>query len=430
MSSPTLKPVTDVDKSPRRGQSASPYLELFELREHPFRLTPDPYFLYLSDQHARAKAYLESTLWFSDGFVVITGEIGSGKTTLIEKFLSELGEDVVIARLSQTQLTPVQLLQGILAEFGFKPFNMRKAELLNRLNSFLGKQYAGDRKVVLVIDEAQNLSPRVLEELRLLSGVENVTQKVLSIILAGQPELNGTLDSPQMEQLAQRTRLRFHLQALSEEETRNYVHHRLQVAAGDATQIFAEECFAPIFRYTGGIPRLINTLCDTAMLAAFVDDTAHVNHEFLRQAIDELQWVEYTARTNQMAAGFRDLQSVNKKHLGTLRIALSGKTMGDYPLTPGRLIIGRTSDNDLQLDSKYISRHHAQVVTSDRHSILEDLNSTNGVYVGKRRIKKHRLRDGDQIHIGRHQLDYHDEREAVDTTIAESPAPDELEDEE
>ncbi len=206
------------------------YLESFKLKELPFRLSPDPQFLYLSKQHARAKAYMESTIWFTDGFVVITGEIGSGKTTLIESFLKEIQSDVVIAQINQTQVSAVDFLQAVLVQFGFSPFKMKKAELIATLNNFLIEQYAAGRKVLLIVDEAQNLSMRVLEEIRLLSGVETTKEKVLRIILAGQPELNEKLDAPELVQLTQRIRLRFHLATLSAQEMRAYIEHRLEVA--------------------------------------------------------------------------------------------------------------------------------------------------------------------------------------------------------
>src|ERR1700722_20232830 len=245
------------------------YLEPFKLKELPFRLSPDPQFLYLSKQHARAKAYMESTIWFTDGFVVITGEIGSGKTTLIESFLKEVPADVVVAQINQTQVTAIDFLQSVLAQFGFSPFKMRKAELISTLNNFLIEQYAAGRKVLLIVDEAQNLTMRVLEEIRMLSGVETTKEKVLRIILAGQPELNHKLDAPELQQLAQRIRLRFHLGTLSSSEMRAYIHHRLEVAGAADRQIFDPQTHSEIFRLTGGVPRLVNTLCDTAMLAAF-----------------------------------------------------------------------------------------------------------------------------------------------------------------
>ena len=248
------------------------YCELFGLSEPPFRLTPDPQFLFASKQHARAKAYMESTIWLADGFVVITGEIGSGKTTLLQSFLAELEDDVVYAVVSQTQLTPTQFLQAVLTEFGFKPFNKRKVELLDMLNMFLIEQYSSGKKVVLIVDEAQNLSRKVLEEVRLLSGIETHKEKVLRIILAGQPELRETLDSPSLKQLVQRIRLRFHLGPLDRQEMREYIEHRLEVAGSEGQQLFDDDCFDTVHRYTGGVPRLINTLCDTAMTAAYVDE--------------------------------------------------------------------------------------------------------------------------------------------------------------
>src|ERR1051325_5343160 len=144
------------------------YLDLFKLKELPFRLTPDPQFLYLSKNHARAKAYMESTIWFTDGFVVITGEIGAGKTTLIETFLKELEKDVMVAQIHQTQVSAIEFLQAVLVQFGYTPFKMKKAELIATLNTFLIEQYAAGRKVLLIIDEAQNLALKVLEEIRML----------------------------------------------------------------------------------------------------------------------------------------------------------------------------------------------------------------------------------------------------------------------
>src|SRR6202051_3144503 len=276
------------------------YLELFKLHELPFRLSPDPQFLYLSKQHARAKAYMESTIWFTDGFVVITGEIGAGKTTLIETFLHELQTDVIVAQINQTQLTPTAFLQTVLVQFGFSPFNMKKPEVLATLNQFLMEQHDAGRKVLLIVDEAQNLSYRVLEEIRMLSGVETAKEKALRIILAGQPELNDALNSPDLVQLTQRVRLRFHLTALTKAETMAYIDHRLEVGGAGGRRIFAAETYPIIYKYTGGVPRLINTLCDTCMMAAFGRDNDSVAITDLDAAIRELQWVEFNSNTNRM----------------------------------------------------------------------------------------------------------------------------------
>jgi len=383
------------------------YLEHFQLKELPFRLSPDPAFLYLSHIHSRAKAYMESTIWFTDGFVVITGEIGSGKTTLIETFLRELDQDVVVAQINQTQISPVEFLQAILVQFGFSPFKMRKAELLATINEFLIEQYSKGRKVLLIVDEAQNLSLKVLEEIRLLSGVETTKQKVLHIILAGQPELSEKLDSPELVQLMQRVRLRFHLTALSEADTHEYIRHRLRVAGAEDREIFEPETFPVIFRYSGGIPRLVNTLCDTAMLIAFAKDRQSVSTDELHAAIEELQWVEYAARTHTNLPLLEDTSPQARLTLGRLVLTLKGQRVGECPIGPGRCIIGRTADNDLQVDSTYISRHHAQVVHTADGVYIEDLNSTNGIFVAGRRIRRKRLEDGMSVRLGFHEITFY-----------------------
>jgi general secretion pathway protein A len=416
------------------------YLEPFKLRELPFRLSPDPQFLYLSKQHARAKAYMESTIWFTDGFVVITGEIGSGKTTLIESFLKEVPPDVVVAQINQTQVSVVDFLQAVLVQFGFAPFKMRKAELISTLNNFLIEQYAAGRKVLLIVDEAQNLTLRVLEEVRLLSGVETTKDKVLRIILAGQPELSEKLNAPELAQLTQRVRLRFHLQTLSEAESRAYIQHRLEVAGAGDRQIFTADTFAVIFRYCGGVPRLINTLCDTALMAAFTADRGTVTRADVAAAVEELRWVEYSARTQHSAAmgavhagmpveaRTQHSAAMGAAHagvpvaaavthhpaapIGKLLVAADGRTVQEIPLHVGRLIVGRTPDNDVYIDSRFVSRHHCQVITTLHSCVVEDLNSTNGIFVKSNRVRRHYLNDGDVVLLGKHELIYVDERVA------------------
>jgi general secretion pathway protein A len=391
------------------------YLETFKLRELPFRLSPDPQFLYLSRAHARAKAYMESTIWFTDGFVIITGEIGSGKTTLIESFLRQLDSDVVIAQINQTQVNAVEFLQTVLVQFGFSPFKMKKAELIATLNSFLVEQYAAGRKVLLIIDEAQNLSLKVLEEIRMLSGIEATKEKVLRIILAGQPDLNGKLDSPELVQLSQRVRLRFHLGTLSRDDLRAYVLHRLDVAGADGRQIFAEDTFPEIARYTGGVPRLVNTLCDTAMMAAYNEDRDHVTLVDIASAVAELQWVEFSHRVTAAAKSSENIANSDRpaKVLAKIVLSTEGKTVAELHLIPGRKVIGRTPDNDLQIDSKFISRHHCQIVTGgDGYTVIEDLNSTNGIVIRGKRVRRHTLRDGDVVSLGQHELLFVDDHSA------------------
>jgi type II secretory pathway predicted ATPase ExeA len=446
------------------------YSELFKLDQPPFRLSPDPEFLFASKQHSRAKAYMESTIWLADGFVVITGEIGAGKTTLIESFLADLPEDVVLAHVSQTQLSPTEFLQAVLVEFGFREFHDRKVELLATLKDFMIEQYAQGKTLLLIVDEAQNLSHKVLEEIRLLSGIESQKEKPLRIILAGQPELSDKLDSLRLEQLRQRVRLRFHLTTLSKRETAEYIQHRLDVAGADGRKIFDKDSMDLVFRYAGGVPRLTNVLCDTAMLCAFSEGKDTIDVGLINEAINELQWVEYEKRFENRgrfsashavpASGERKLRLVNME-APRLSEALPGyapvsapddesdgepdaatKSSGgqhgesvapparlrvpapqarfdvlfkdqhvtEYALPHGRAVVGRTGDNDLQIRSRFISRHHMQIVTDNEKTVVEDLNSTNGMVIDGKRTQYRVMVDGDVIQLGEHKLVYRDLR--------------------
>jgi type II secretory pathway predicted ATPase ExeA/pSer/pThr/pTyr-binding forkhead associated (FHA) protein len=397
------------------------YLDLFKLNQLPFRLSPDPAFLYMSRNHARAKAYMESTIWFTDGFVIITGEIGAGKTTLIETFLKELEKDVIVALVKQTQLSPVEFLQAVLVEFGIQPFHMKKVELIATLNNFLVEQYQNGRRVLLVVDEAQNLATRVLEEVRLLSGVETSQEKILRIILVGQPELNQKLDLPELAQLTQRVRLRFHLTPLSREDSEHYIQHRLEVAGSGGRKIFLPETFPLIYRYTGGVPRLTNTLCDTAMMSAFTRDSDVVTAQFIQNAVSELGWREYAEYSAKLPT-INSISTTSTQQIlpvadrppessyGRLLLSRQGENLGTHVLKAGRFIIGRTAENDLQVDSKFVSRHHAQIITTKNSSVMEDLNSTNGISYNGKRVRRRVLNDGDVIQLGEHELMYMDDR--------------------
>ena len=331
------------------------YTEHFHLREAPFKITPDSDFLYMSAAHARAKAYMDYSIRNRDGFVVITGEVGAGKTTLIRKLLSEFDDDVVVAKVFQTQLTETEFLQAVLVEFGLNPFRSGKVEMMDMLSTFLVDSFVAHKRLVLIVDEAQNLDRRVLEEIRMLSGLETAKQKILHVILVGQPELNATLDSPDLEQLTQRVRLRFHIAALSEEEVRDYIHHRLRVAgARNPDDLFSGDTMEIIHAYSGGIPRLINTLCDTALTCAFADDRKTVGADEMRAAIEELQWVPYAAR-------HRDRQPANRLD------ACAGTCPpgSDFPWVQSRLesIEGLLREMTVILQK----RHHISLRVSEHH---------------------------------------------------------------
>jgi hypothetical protein len=312
-----------------------------------------------------------------------------------------------------------------LTEFGFKPFDKQKVELLDMLNMFLIEQYSNGKKVVLIVDEAQNLTRKVLEEIRMISGIETHKEKVLRIILTGQPELREKLDAPSLKQLVQRVRLRFHLSALDQRETREYIEHRLAVAGRAEKGLFADGCFDIIHRYTGGVPRLINTLCDTALLCAFADEKSSVQEADVWSAISELNWEEHVSNTGVLEKLRQLERRMPADELVTqIEVRSNGELVAEHSFPLGRAIVGRSPDNEIYVKSKFVSRHHAQIVSDDTGCVIEDLNSTNGVFLGEKQIKKYRLRDGDVVSLGVHELVYNDLRLAGQQ--ADAPVEDQL----
>jgi len=384
------------------------YLDHFKLSEPPFRLTPDPDFIYMSDQHAQAKSYMDSTIWFDDGFVVITGEVGSGKTTILQSFIGDLSQETTCAVISQTQLNATEFLQATLHEFGFQPFDKSKVELLAMLNAFLIEQYADGKKVVLIIDEAQNLDWKVLEEIRLLSGVESHKEKVLRIILVGQPELKQTIESPQLRQLMQRVRCRFHLDPLQEHETKDYVLHRLAVAGNENEELISHEAYSEIYRFSNGVPRMINTLTDTAFLCAFAEDKRKVGRTDVMAAIDELGWQEQRPQEPERAPYIARLASTPLQADSVMRIDVreGGRVITEHFFASGRVIVGRMAQADICIASKFVSRQHAEIVCSGDECLIRDLGSTNGLFVRGDRVSDYKLKDRDVVSLGKFDIVY------------------------
>lgn len=387
------------------------YLDFFKLEKPPFQLAPDSSFLYMSKSHARALAYMKYTVLNRDGFAVVTGEIGSGKTIVLERLLDSLDASVIVARIHQTQLTEVEFLQHLATVLGIRSPQGNKVELLDKLNRYLADQGKRQRSVLLVVDESQNLGISALEEIRMLSDGESAQSKVLSVILVGQPELIDTLADARLEQLEQRVRLRFHLRPLAAAETGEYIRHRLEIAGWRGEDLFSDEVIEQIHRYTGGVPRLINVLCDTVLLAAFIDETRSVTPPLVDSAIEELQWKPFEDRHAQMKLPSEDtLRDATVPALGggiaapRLIVSLKGMVISSHAITESLETIGRTTANRVQLAHMSVSRNHAAVVSVDHHYYLVDLKSLNGISVNGERVERHVLRDGDRISVGCYQI--------------------------
>jgi type II secretory pathway predicted ATPase ExeA len=272
------------------------YLKHFDLDKNPFQLTPDAEFLYLSLAHARVKAHMSYTVWKWDGFAVVTGETGTGKTTLVRQLLARVDKNISVTLIRQTQMNEIEFLRFLLGNFGIRAYSAEKAELIAQLNSYMIQQKTHGRRILLVIDEAQHLSPRILEELRLLADIRIKGEQALNLILVGHTSLLRTLRSPAMEQLSQRVRLWFDLKGLSAKETKEYIQYRLAVAGSRLDGVFTDTSVALIHRFSAGIPRMINIICEAAMVAAYVDHEKNVSAKNIRTAIEELQWPQYTGR--------------------------------------------------------------------------------------------------------------------------------------
>lgn len=264
------------------------YKKFFGFKERPFQLVPNPAYLFLSKSHEEALAHLTYAISQGDGFVEITGEVGTGKTTLCRAFLDQLGKETEVAYVFNPKLDSIQLLKAINDEFGISSESSNAKDLIDRLNNFLLSRKAEGKTVIVLIDEAQNLSKEVLEQLRLLSNLETNTSKLLQIILVGQPELGEMLDSHDLRQLAQRITLSSHLTPLTRKETGKYIEHRLHVASQKPGVQFTRSAFKTIYRYSGGIPRLINIASDRALLTAFGLNRKKITGRIARASVREL----------------------------------------------------------------------------------------------------------------------------------------------
>jgi general secretion pathway protein A len=266
------------------------YQHFYGLERMPFNTTPDTRFFFHSDQHQEALSSLLYAVNERKGFTLLTGEIGAGKTTVCRAFLNRLDPDTKVAVITNTRLTERQLLQAICEEYGlWIPGNVGKVTLFNELNTFLVDQYRQGANVVLIVDEAQNLRPEVLEEIRLISNLETERDKLIQIILMGQPELQQIVELPELKQLKQRISTRFHLCPLSEKEAQAYIFHRLKVAGADGSLKLSRTALNAVYAYSGGIPRVINIVCDNSLLLGFVQETKKITEEIVKEVIRDLE---------------------------------------------------------------------------------------------------------------------------------------------
>jgi len=282
------------------------YETFYNLTEKPFNLSPDPNFYYGSKEHNRVLAYLRYGINQGEGFIVVSGEIGAGKTTLIGALLEELGktEDIIAAQLVTTQLEPDDLLKMVAGSFGLRYAGLSKSELLKEIESFLNKKAAEGKRALLIVDEAQNLQHHSLEELRMLSNFQHNKRSLLQSFMLGQSEFRDTLRAPNQEQFRQRIIASYHLGPMDKSETQKYIEHRLKVAGWRGDPHIANDAYAEIYRYTDGIPRRINTLCDRLFLYAFTEESHDITHETVEAVVEELDEEIHFSRDDEPASAY------------------------------------------------------------------------------------------------------------------------------
>jgi general secretion pathway protein A len=268
------------------------YKKFFNLSRNPFEISPDPYFLFATARHNEALASIVHGVLRHKGFIVVSGEVGTGKTLLVRCLLELLRRfDIASANVFNPCLSPLEFLRYVVGDLGLKTTSQDKGSLLLELNSYLIARHKTNTTTVLIVDEAQHLQPELLEEIRLLTNLETSQQKLLQIVLVGQPELDQKMDSPDLRQLKQRIAMRCQLEPLQESETKQYILRRLQRAGANshASTMFPDDSIATVYRYSKGIPRLINTICENALIAAFAEKSQVVRTEVIDEVAKDLR---------------------------------------------------------------------------------------------------------------------------------------------
>ena len=335
------------------------YDAFFKLTGKPFQLNPDPSFFYGSRGHKRAMAYLEYGLHQSEGFIVITGEIGAGKTTIVRSLLEQLDpKHVVAANLVSTQIDANDILRMVASAFGVPSRNLDKAGLLLAIETFLVSVAASGKRALLIVDEAQNLTPAAVEELRMLSNFQLEDHALLQSFLVGQPEFRDIMQSGEMQQLRQRVIASYHLGPLDSQETRGYIEHRLGHVGWNGDPIFEPAAFTTIYGYTGGIPRRINTLCDRLLLGAYLAERHTIAEADVREVIEEL-------KEEFAAVGARRVHTQDAPHHGA-SLPLDQLVLDRLQVSPelAEQVAGMAANFDLQrIETRLAGLEHSVSAT-------------------------------------------------------------------
>lgn len=398
------------------------YFEYFGLKRNPFRITPDEGFLYLLGGHKNSFAYLKYTAFANDGFMLLSGEIGTGKTILLKRLCKDLGSSVKIINISQTQLELDDLLRLLFYELSGSYEGSSRAEFIIRIRENLLDRKKSGEKILLVLDESQNLNRECLEEIRLLADEMYEGENLINVILAGQPEIEKNIDAYGLEQLKQRIRITYRLTELKQSDIASYIDFRTYIAYGekpykpihtslistsvvqvdsqDFKRLFSSRSYGLIYKFTRGIPRLINALCETTLVLAFGENKKTINDGFIMQAVDELGWLAM-----EDDADDKDMEETSShESLFVIDVSQDGKLIKSIGVSHLPFAIGRSDINDLVLINKTVSKQHALLDYQNNNLIIKDCNSTNGVKINGLKVVAHVISNGEIAQIGRYKL--------------------------
>ncbi|MGD8784758.1 MAG: FHA domain-containing protein [Thioalkalispiraceae bacterium] len=385
------------------------YYEFFKLKEHPFRLTCETKFFYLGPEHTHANSMMEFALIKRQGLMLLTGEVGTGKTMLVQHFLSRIDENHKVVLLNQTQLSELEFFQMIyleLAEEGAQPEDKVRLvfqQIVERIEQLREE----GKHTIIIVDEAQNLEFDILIRLFELSQKRIDNEKICTLYLVGQNKLRESLDDPAVKDFISTINTKYHLGPLNLEDIRKYIYHRLAVAGGHKNVNFDDDVFPIIETYTGGRPRLINVLVDHILTYSYLEDIKKINSKVVDEAINDLQWLPFGVRYGEEQPPKTD-QTFKEERRQSYKLVINSedKITGEYFIRKKRITIGRHRENDLRIDDALISRQHAQIIQQGRTIYLRDLNSTNGTFVGGKRVDIAPLEVGTKIKIGSCELTF------------------------
>lgn len=382
------------------------YYEHFNLKEHPFRLTCETKFFYLSPEHTHANSIMEFALINRQGLMVLTGDVGTGKSMLVAHFLSRIDDSYKVFQIGQTLLTEAECLELLLHEMGEPNPEGSVSGMFKQIVAQLETIHNSGKHTIIVIDDAQNLSADTIIRLYELSQKKVDNKKVCTLYLVGETELRKNLESPKIREFISNINSRYHLGVLSLQDIRKYVMHRLAVAGGAKSIKLAKDIFPIIETYTGGRPRLINVLVDHVLTFAYLSDITAITAKVVDAAIAELQWLPFGVNRSKEDTSTDNASGEERRSSYKIIIQSNNKVRGEYYIRKKRITIGRHKENDLRIDDPMISRQHAQIIQQGRTTYFRDLNSTNGSFLNNKRIDIAPLEEGTIIQLGSYKLTY------------------------